>query len=117
MAMEQGPPGPSLLTYLALVQRRPGMYLGMDDQRPDRRLDALRHLINGYCGAIHAHRPRDPGFDEWTAFPERLVARFGWSMSQGPIQAIRDASSSDEEAWTKFWALLRELTAFEPIGG
>jgi hypothetical protein len=106
-----------MLTFLALVQKRPGMYLGMDDELPDRRLAALGHLIAGYCCALYAHRPRDSGFDEWAAFPERLSARFGWSMSQGPIWAIRHASSSDEEAWTKFWALLEELTDFKPIAG
>ena len=115
--MEQGEPNPSMLTFLALVQRRPGMYLGMDDERPDRRLDALGHLIAGCCCALYAHCPADPGFAEWAAFPDRLADRFGWSMSQGPIWAIRHASANDEEAWTKFWVLLEEFTTFKPIAG
>jgi hypothetical protein len=113
--MEQRRPGPSMLTFLALVQKRPGMYLGMADESPDSRLDALELLIAGYAGAVYTHDLKDPGFDQWAGFPSRLAFQFGWTMSQGPIRAIRDASSNDEEAWARFWSLLRDFTDFQPI--
>jgi hypothetical protein len=115
--MEQAKPLPSMLTVLSLVNRRPGMYLGIADESPARRLDALEHLIDGYSLAVFQHGVSDRGFDEWAAFPQRLIDRFGWSMSQGPIRAIRHASANDEVAWARLWALLEELTDFKPIAG
>jgi hypothetical protein len=106
-----------MLTLLALVQKRPGMYLGPAAERPDRRLDALEQLISGFYWAIHSHQVRDRGFDEWASFHDRLADRFGWSMSKGPIQAIRHASSNDDEAWEKLWSLLEEHTSFKRIAG
>ena len=106
-----------MLTFLALVQKRPEMYLGMAAENPDRRLDALEHLIAGYSGAVFAHMIPDRGFEEWAAFPDRLANRFGWSMCQGPVRAIRHASSTDEEAWTRLWGLLEQFTDFKPIAG
>src|SRR6516165_11583536 len=111
----EGKPGPSMLTFLALVQKRPGMYLGTAAESPDRRLEALEHLVAGYAWAVYAHSLRDPGFDQWAAFPNQLATRFGWSMSQGPIRAIRRASSTDDEAWVRLWSLLEEFTDFDPI--
>ena len=108
---------PSLLAFLALVEKRPGMYLGQADQLPDRRLDALEHLISGYCCAVYAHGLKDPGFEQWADFPNYLEKRFGWSMCQGPIRAIRHASSNDVEAWTRFWQLLHEFAEFDVIAG
>jgi hypothetical protein len=93
------------------------MYLGTDDETPGCRLDALEHLIAGYYWAVRAHRILDPGVDRWIEFPSHLAARFGWSMSQGPIRAIRQASESDAEAWTRFWSLLHEFAQFDPFAG
>lgn len=104
-----------MLTVLSLVNKRPGMYLGIADESADRRLDALEHLIAGYSLAVFQHGASDRGLDEWAVFPQRLTDRFGWSMSQGPIRAIRHASANDEEAWAKFWVLLKEFTDFGSI--
>ncbi len=106
-----------MLTLLALIERRPGMYLGPDGENPDRRLDALELYIAGYSGAVYAHGLRDPGFDKWAAFSNHLGTRFGWSMREGPIRAIRRAAANETEAWMKFWSLLHEFADFGLVAG
>ena len=98
-----------MLALLALIERRPGMYLGAEGESPDRRLGALEFFIAGYCGAVYAHGLRDPGFDKWAAFSDHLETKFGWSMREGPIRAIRRASANEADAWVRFWSLLHEF--------
>jgi hypothetical protein len=101
-----------MLTLLGLIERRPGMYLGKEGEDPDRRLSALELYIAGYAGAVHAHRLRDSGFDQWISFSDHLKTRFEWNLREGPIRAIRGASSSESEAWARFWSLLHEFVHF-----
>jgi hypothetical protein len=99
-------PSPSLFTILGLVQMRPGMYVGGTDSERTLQLDNLEMLITGYSLAVRQHQLRDAGFDLYAGFSSYLEERFGWSMSQGPISAIRHAATSDTEAWENFWRLL-----------
>lgn len=100
--------GPSLLTTLALVEKRPSMYLGYDESHRAEQLDALESFIAGYGAAVHQHRLDDEGFTMYATFPDFLRKRFGWSMSCGPISAIREHSNGDAAAWDLFWTLLWE---------
>ena len=101
-----------MLTLLALIERRPGMYLGPDGENPDRRLDALEHFIAGYCGAVYAHGLRDPGFEKWIAFLDHLGTKIGGNSGEGPMRAIRGSSANEADAWGRFWSLLHEFTDF-----
>ena len=98
----------SLFAILALVEMRPGMYVGFSEFERGQQLRALDVLIGGYTLAIHQHGLQDPGFDAYAGFPDFLKGRFGWSMSCGPIAAILEASENDDEAWNSFWRLLWE---------
>ncbi len=98
--------GPSLLTMLALVEKRPSMYLGYDESHRAQQLDALESFIAGYCAAVHHHGLIDAGYTAYARFPDYLRNRFGWSMSCGPIAAIREHSDRDAAAWDLFWTLL-----------
>ena len=106
--MDSRPP-PSLFTILALVQKRPGMYVGGTDAERTLQLDNLEMLITGYSLAVRQHGLRDAGFDVYAGFGPYLEERLGWSMSQGPIRAIRHAATHDAEAWDHFWRLLWEF--------
>jgi hypothetical protein len=99
----------SMYDVLELVRARPSMYVGWDDSQYDRRLAGLEMLIAGYSLAVYHHGLKDSGWEEYASFPSYLQERFGWSMSCGPIVAIRDAAASDREAWDLFWRLLQEF--------
>src|SRR5688572_23772981 len=98
----------SMYDVLELVRARPSMYVGGDESQYDRRLAGLEMLIAGYSLAVYHHVLQDAGWEDYASFPEYLGARFGWSMSRGPIVAIRDAAASDKEAWDLFWKTLEE---------
>jgi hypothetical protein len=110
-------PMASLFDVLELVEKRPGLYVGYSDAERGDQLLALETLIRGYAQAIHHHGIRDPGWDAYAAFPGYLQERFGWSMSCGPIAAIRSASAGDEDAWKRFWALLWEFRTQRCVPG
>ncbi len=104
--MKEPAPNPSLFGVLAAIQQRPGMYVGGSDADYATQLDRLDMLIQGYLIALRSHQIEDDGAAAYRAFPDYLAKRFGWSMSQGPIRAIRHATPSDREAWDLFWKLL-----------
>jgi hypothetical protein len=101
------------LSFLSKVHQRPGMYVGGMDADYATQLDRLEMLIHGYLIALRSHQIEDVGAAAYGAFPEYLRSRFGWSMSQGPIRAIRRACPSDREAWELFWSLLADFTALQ----
>jgi hypothetical protein len=105
--MDESPKPPSLLTILWLVEKRPGMYLGPDDDR-GRQLDNLEILISGYFLAISQHGLRDSGVDLYSGFGAYLESRFAWNVSGGPVRAIRREAPSDAVAWGEVWRLLWE---------
>jgi hypothetical protein len=102
---------PSLFVILELVEKRPSMYVGFSDEERGAQLLGLEMLIAGYSLAVYQHRLNDPGWLAYASFPDYLQERFDWSMSCGPIRAIRDACGTDHEAWNRFWDLLREFRA------
>ena len=54
---------PSLLTWLDMIQARPGMYLGAHPPHYGAMLDRLESWIVGYSEAIRTHQIRDPGIE------------------------------------------------------
>lgn len=101
----------SFFTLMELIEKRPGMYVGYSDGQRDEQLRSLEMLIVGYSLAVELHDARDPGFEAYSGFADYLRGRFGWSMSSGPIAAIRQASGSGDDAWSRFWQLLSEFRA------
>jgi hypothetical protein len=104
-------PAPSLFAILELVEKRPAMYVGFSESERGDQLRNLEMLIIGYALAVRQYGLRDAGWEAYVSFPDYLEERFGWSMSCGPIAAIRSASPDDRDAWERFWALLREFRA------
>ena len=92
------------------------MYLGFDSSQRGKQLRHLETLIFGYKAATDELGADDPAVTAYDGFPQYLRDRFGWSMSCGPVSAIRDATSSDDEAWERFWLLLDEYRAFADGG-
>ncbi len=99
---------PSCNSVLDRVRLRPGIYVGGSDCERGAQLAGLEMLIAGYALAVLDHGVKDDGLASYGEFPAYLRARFGWSMSCGPIAAIRETSSNDGEAWERFWHLLDE---------
>jgi hypothetical protein len=99
----------SLFSVLADIQQRPGMYVAVMDADHATQLDRLEALIHGYLIAIRGHGIEDDAAAAWREFPGYLAQRFGWSMSQGPIRAIRRACADDRQAWELFWKLLADF--------
>ena len=102
-------PSKSFFEVMALIEKRPGMYVGYGERERDKQLQGLEMLVAGYDLAVNHHGIRDAGLDAFARFPEYLRDRFGWSMSCGPIVAIRNVSTSPEDAWDLFWRLLWEF--------
>ena len=100
---------PSLLTWLDMIQARPGMYLGAHPPHYGAMLDRLESWIVGYSEAIRTHQIRDPGIELYWSFWQFLEKRLGRSMEQGTIPTIRLISGSDAEAWETYWRLLTEF--------
>jgi hypothetical protein len=100
---------PSLLTWLDMIQARPGMYLGAHPPHYGAMLDRLESWIVGYSEAIRTHQIRDPGIELYWSFWQFLEKRLGRSMEQGTIPTIRLISGNDAEAWETYWRLLTEF--------
>lgn len=107
---------PSLFDLLERVKRRPGMYIGYDDQELDRRWVALEVMVIGYEYALREHSLNEPGTDFCNRFAAFLRGRFGWSMSCGPFFAIREHVSDDQQAFEEFWKLVAEFRTAERAG-
>jgi len=98
---------PTIFDLLENVERRPYMYLG--GSGPKDLLIGLELFLSGYEAAISHHSVDDaPGKQFMREFGEYLSAKYDWSMSCGPIAAIRDAAANDEDAWKMFWKLVNE---------
>ena len=72
-------------------------------------------LLHGYSLAMHQHELTEAGRDFLGAFGEYLRGRFGWSMSMGPIAAIREAAA-DEDEWALFWTLVADYREVMSLG-
>lgn len=93
----------SIFETLDQIEKRPTMYLGA------RTLRELELLIVGYELALHDHKLVD-GHGFYREFRDYLRARFGWSMSCGPLDAIRREVGA-EHAWDRFFELMHEFRA------
>jgi len=100
-----------IFDFLEQIQQRPGMHLGEDREAWLKQLNNLSCILYGYEVALSNHRISEPGVDFTWKFMSYLRDRFGWSTSCGPVGAIRDATSTEEEAWETFWRLLAEFRA------
>lgn len=89
------------------------MYIGYDDQELDRRWAALEAMLIGYEYALTEHSLQEPGTDFLRRFGAFLRARFGWSMSCGPLFAIRQHVADDQQAFEEFWKLVAEFRKAE----
>jgi hypothetical protein len=87
------------------------MFVGASDVERGEQLRNLEMILNGYALAVHHHHLQEPVTDFPRQFATYLSDRFGWSAAAGPIAAVRDASSNDEEAWNTFWRLVSEFRA------
>jgi hypothetical protein len=91
------------------IRKRPTMYVGESNSERGKQLCNLDLLLQGYALAIEHHRIVEDIADFPKAFGSYLHERFGWSVSAGPVAAIRDATMTDDEAWTRFWQLVTEF--------
>ncbi|MEZ4223540.1 MAG: hypothetical protein R3B13_21510 [Polyangiaceae bacterium] len=107
-------PAPSVLRVLWLIHKRPSMYLGWDDSQRRRQLHALHAILTGYGLALQQHRV---GQDDLVVLGELeafLRQRSGADNLVG-IDQILSSASSDDEAWTRTWALIEEFTARKSV--
>ena len=102
---------PSIFDVLEEVEKRPSMYVGWSESERRLQLQNLEMFMAGYTVAVHVHGIDEPVKDFLREFSRYLWVKYEWSVSCGPIAAIRDACQSDEEAWEKFWTLVRDFRA------
>src|SRR5678816_4343435 len=95
MTVAEPAPRASLLTWLDLIEKRPGMYLGASPPNFGAMLDRLESWIVGYSEAVRTHQIRDAGIELYWAFLPFLEKRLGRSVEQGTIPTIRVLSGND----------------------
>jgi hypothetical protein len=100
---------PSVFDLLEDVKKRPSMYVGWDSTERGKQLLSLEMLLMGYGHAVERHGVEDPGKDILRELGRYIFKQYGWSVSCGPIAAIRANVKSDDEAWELFWRLLDEF--------
>lgn len=100
-----------IFDLLDQIKRRPSMYVGGSDSQRGEQLRNLELLLHGYSMALSGHQIQERVNDFPREFSTYLHARFGWSTACGPAAAVRDASSTDNEAWEMFWRLAAEFQA------
>lgn len=90
---------------LERIDGRAEMYLG------ERDLFRLELFLEGYYAALRDNgvipRELETNTDADGTFAAYLHSRFGWSMSSGPMSAIRRECGDD--AWGRFFLLLKEF--------
>ena len=96
----------SVFDLLEAIQKRPTLYVGWSEDRREDQMRDLEMLLHGYSAALHQHDVNEPGRNFLSKFSEYLRARYGWSMSCGPVVAIRNASTNADDAWELFWKLV-----------
>jgi hypothetical protein len=106
----------SVFLFLADIRQRPTMYVGITS--PLQQLWNLEMLLSGYSSALQRHGLPDGDVDFVRDFARWLYDTRDWSASLGPVAAIRDHTSSEEEAWDTFWRLVDEYrdSLSEPQG-
>ena len=98
----------SILTILALIQKRPSMYLGWDHTRRREQLHALQAMLAGYTMALQQHRVGNDDLTALAELEEFLRKRTGAENFSG-IDRILATSQMEHEAWDRVWALIDEF--------
>lgn len=99
----------NVFDLLEHIRQRPQLHVGGD---PAERGEQLRHIelvLIGYSFAVQIHGSREPCEDFLRDFSQHLQNTRDWSLSCGPVAAIRANCRSDEEAWNLFWHLVSEF--------
>jgi hypothetical protein len=99
----------SLFELLNAIRLRPEMYVGGDRSQRGAQLQHLEFLLHGYALAVEVHHLDEGVKDFPREFAEYLQHTYGWSAAAGPVAAIRDATSDDDEAWELFWSLVQDF--------
>lgn len=69
----------------------------------------IGNFLFGYCRALRDNGLEAPVLDFKREFGEYLLRTKGWSMSCGPVDAIRRETRSGPEAWSLYWKLVDEF--------
>jgi hypothetical protein len=101
----------SVFEVIDEIRKRPGLYVGGDENQRVMQLQNLEQLLFGYSLALRQHRIEEPVADFIRQFGEYLRDTKGWSASCGPVAAIIEHARSDSEAWELFWTLIDEFRA------
>jgi len=101
-------PKPSILTVLTVIQQRPSMYLGWDEQARRAQLQALEAVIAGYSLALYQHRT---GSDDLAMIGElkKFLRKKSGADNLSGIGQILATSATEAEAWARVWALIDEF--------
>ena len=93
--------------WLLRMEHQPGLYLGLNS------LERLSMFIGGFDAAMHSNKiPVKRNFDN-RAFSEFTAAYYGVAkMNEKSWARLIDEHEPDrEQAWAKFYQLLREFCA------
>ena len=101
----------TVFNLLKEIHKRPGLYLGWDEQHRVRQLQDLEMLLYGYATALKHHGIQEQVMDFNREFGDYLRQTRGWSLSCGPTAAIVGATANEQEAWSLFWELVDEFRA------
>jgi hypothetical protein len=93
-----------LFDLLQVIKERPGMYVLNNTY--DEQFRELEVLFLGYELALSNYNISEVGSQFRNDFGGFLRSKYHWSMSCGPMAAIRLEFESSEKAWFKFWELL-----------
>jgi hypothetical protein len=99
----------SVFDVLNEIRKRPGLYVGGDESARLLQLQNLEQLLCGYSLALRNHAMQEPAAEFLREFGAFILRTRGWSVSCGPVAAIREAVDNDEEAWRLFWVLVDEF--------
>ena len=93
--------------WLLRMEHQPGLYLGLNS------LERLEMFIGGFEAAIHSNKiPEKRDFDD-SKFTEFTAVHYGVAkMNEKSWARLIDEHEPDrEQAWAKFYQLLRECCA------
>jgi hypothetical protein len=99
----------SVFDLLDEIRKRPTLYVGYDESKRALQLQGLEMLLAGYRMALHNHNIKERVSNFNREFGRYLSETKGWSSSCGPVAAILQAATSEEEAWELFWTMVDEF--------
>src|SRR5262245_16586861 len=105
----------SVFDLLDEIRKRPTSYVGESNAERAKQLYNLDMLLARYGLALEQHGIEERVSSFHGEFGTYLRRRFAWSMSCGPIAAVRNASRDDDEAWERLWTLIEEFRDGLPV--